>query len=68
MSSSKSHVFKEVIPKAGQLYQEDHPSIVLCKPKIMPLKSITLEKMEKMQADSQEAMKKHETEASNSQF
>ena len=32
--------FKEVLPNQGQLYQEDIPTTVLCKPKIMPLKSV----------------------------
>jgi len=39
----------EIIPKQGEVYEVDSPSLVLCKPKIMPLKSVTLEKMEKMQ-------------------
>jgi len=61
--SSKSFLFKEVLPKSGQLYQEDNPSLVLCKPKIMPLKSITLEKMETMQKEAQEMVKEQEKEA-----
>lgn len=52
MSSSTS-VFKEVLPKTGQLYQEDIPNLVLCKPKLLPLKSVTLEKLEQMQKDAQ---------------
>ena len=54
--------FKEVLPKNGELYQEDKPSLVLCKPKIMPLKSITLEKLEKIQKKAQEAMKAQENQ------
>jgi len=57
-------MFKEVIPKSGLLYQEDFPSLILCKPKIMPLKSITLERMEKMQREAQETMK-HQEAAKN---
>lgn len=57
-----SSVIKEVLPKQGQLYQEDSPAVVLCKPKIMPLKSVTLEKMEKMQHDAQEVIKRQEEE------
>lgn len=64
---SKSMMFKEVIPKSGQLYQEDFPSVVLCKPKIMPLKSITLEKMEKMQKEAQETLKKQNEETQQNQ-
>ncbi|ELT98000.1 hypothetical protein CAPTEDRAFT_140499, partial [Capitella teleta] len=41
--------FHEVLPRNGQVYQEDLPTTVLCKPKLMPLKSVTLERLEKMQ-------------------
>jgi len=36
------------------------PTVVLCKPKLLPLKSVSLEKMEKMQRDAQETMKQQE--------
>jgi len=54
---------KEVLPKQGQLYQEDLPSMILCKPKLMPLKSVTLEKLEKMQQDAEEQLRAQETAA-----
>lgn len=57
-----SNIFKEILPKSGQLYQEDFASLSLCKPKIMPLKSITLEKMEKMQKEAQDLLKQQEIE------
>ncbi|XP_047220888.1 BBSome-interacting protein 1 [Girardinichthys multiradiatus] len=44
----------------GQLYMEDVPTMVLCKPKLLPLKSVTLEKLEKMQMEAQEAVKQQE--------
>lgn len=55
--------FREVLPKQGMLYQEDTPTTVLCKPKLLPLKSVTLEKLEKMQKDAQETVKQQEAEA-----
>lgn len=39
---------------------EDVPTMVLCKPKLLPLKSVTLEKLEKMQMAAQEAIKQQE--------
>jgi len=40
----------EILPKSGLVYSEKTSlSEVLCKPKIMPLKSITLEKIEQME-------------------
>ncbi|XP_064401837.1 BBSome-interacting protein 1-like [Halichondria panicea] len=64
MPAGKGHIkkqtFTQVLPKAGMLYTEESQSMVLCKPKIMPLKSVTLEKLEKMQKDAQEVMKLQE--------
>jgi len=42
----------EVLPKAGQVFaqQKDNEEI-LCKPKILPLKSITLQKLEQMERE-----------------
>jgi len=61
-------MFNEVFPKSGQIYHNDVPTLVLCKPKILPLKSITLEKLEQMQEKTQNEIKsksKKETENLN---
>lgn len=55
-------VFKEVLPKQGLLFTEQTPMPILCKPKIMPMKSVTLEKLETMQREAQEAVKRQEQE------
>ena len=48
---------QEVLPKAGLVYSEKgNLSEVLCKPKIMPIKSMTLEKIEDMEAQVQATM------------
>lgn len=44
---------KPIIPKNGQLLLEDVKELLLCKPRLMPLKSYTLEKLEKMQQEAQ---------------
>lgn len=49
-----------MLPSKGQLSMEDVPTMVLCKPKLMPLKSVTLEKLEKMQLEAQEAIKQQD--------
>lgn len=46
-----------VIPKQGLLYSEEESHYILCKPKLMPLKSVTLEKLERMQKDAEQKMK-----------
>lgn len=41
---------REILPKAGLVYSEKgNLGEVLCKPKIMPIKSVTLEKLEEME-------------------
>lgn len=51
---------KEYIPNRGLLHHEDIPEYILCKPKLMPLKSVTLEKLENMQKEAEEKLKKQE--------
>ena len=52
--ASKHTVIPEILPKAGLVYSEKgNLSEVLCKPKIMPIKSTTLEQIEQMEKDFQ---------------
>jgi len=51
MAEQKASAVQEVLPKTGLVVSEKGPlSEILCKPKIMPLKSITLQKLEEMEA------------------
>lgn len=50
-------VFREILPKTGFLYNKNITEMVFCKPKILPLKSFTLEKLEKIQKDAEEKLK-----------
>ncbi|XP_020027148.2 BBSome-interacting protein 1 isoform X2 [Castor canadensis] len=59
MAEAKS-MFREVLPKQGQLSVEDVTTMVLCKPRILPLKSLTLEKLEKMQQAAQDTIRQQE--------
>eukprot|EP00112_Aurelia_sp_Birch-Aquarium-sp1_P007130 Seg1778.7 transcript_id=Seg1778.7/GoldUCD/mRNA.D3Y31 product="hypothetical protein" protein_id=Seg1778.7/GoldUCD/D3Y31 len=52
----------EVLPKQGLLFTEQTPMPILCKPKILPLKSVTLEKLEQMQKEAQDLVKRQEQE------
>ena len=64
MSSNETNdQIHEVLPKTGLLYTEQTIMPVLCKPKILPLKSVTLEKLEKMQKESQELLRQQEEDA-----
>lgn len=46
---------KEILgPQDGILSYEDKLAPVFCKPKLIPLKSVTIEKLEKMQQDASE--------------
>lgn len=43
-------------PKSGQLLIEDTKELLLCKPRLIPLKSYTLEKLEQMQQNAQKLL------------
>ena len=58
--ANQNDLLKEYLPKTGETYKEPERMPVLCKPKIMPLKSVTLEKMEKMQREAQDAVRQQE--------
>jgi BBSome-interacting protein 1 len=45
MTDKKTTGITECIPKQGFIYDEDTPTSIVCKPKLMPLKSVTLEKV-----------------------
>lgn len=46
-------IIQEVLPKAGLVYSEKgNLSEVLCKPKIMPIKSVTLERLEQLEKEA----------------
>lgn len=49
-----------ITPTNGKLFFElkNQETLLLCKPNLMPLKSLTLEKLEKMQKDVYEQLKK----------
>ncbi|NP_001267276.1 BBIP1 isoform 9 [Pan troglodytes] len=59
MAEVKS-MFREVLPKQGPLFVEDITTMVLCKPKLLPLKSLTLEKLEKMHQAAQNTIRQQE--------
>ncbi|GMR43886.1 hypothetical protein PMAYCL1PPCAC_14081, partial [Pristionchus mayeri] len=56
--------------KNGMLFSEEPLEPIFCKPKLLPLKTVTMEKMEKMQKDAIEKLKvleKPEYEAEESE-
>lgn len=52
----KSVSIKNFVPKVGLLHHKESPQLVLCKPKLMPLKSMTLEKLQKMQSEAEKKL------------
>lgn len=50
----------EFIPSTGILHCEETDELILCKPKLMPLKSVTLQKLEKMQIDAEKKLKEQQ--------
>lgn len=55
--SSNDKCLKPILPKQGHLMLEDVQDLVMCKPHIIPLKSFTLEKLEKMQKEAERIRK-----------
>lgn len=55
MSSVKDDL-NPILPKSGQLLIEDTKELLLCKPRLIPLKSYTLEKLEQMQQEAQKIL------------
>lgn len=47
---------KSFVPKVGLLHHKQTPQLILCKPKLMPLKSVTLEKLQTMQAEAEKKL------------
>lgn len=47
---------KHFIPKVGLLHHKESTQMILCKPKLMPLKSVTLEKLQKMQSEAEKKL------------
>ncbi|CAG2102634.1 unnamed protein product [Medioppia subpectinata] len=56
MSKSEKEI-KPVMANNNIVIQEEKPFFILCKPKLLPLKSMTLEKLDKMQTDAEEKAK-----------
>ena len=55
-----------VFPKSGNLFYEKKKEFKFCKPHLMPIRSYTLEKLEKMQLEAQEQLKKKAEESKQS--
>lgn len=53
-SDNDNQRLSSIIPATGITFSEEKPFFLLCKPKLLPLRSITLEKLEKMQNDARE--------------
>ena len=47
--------------------QESNPQLVLCKPKLLPLNSVTLEKLERMQKEANIKAKEMQAEVEKEQ-
>ena len=59
---------REILPKYGMLHKESGVTAILAKPKLLNLKSVTLEKLDKMQSEAEEAVRKQESEDNNAEM
>lgn len=60
-TSSSTANLTRILPKNGQLICEEKPELIMCKPRLIPLKSLTLQKLENMQKEIKATL----TDASN---
>ena len=51
--ADKDVLLKPVMTNNNIVIQEEKQFFILCKPKLLPLKSLTLEKLEKMQTEAE---------------
>lgn len=57
LSGRESEVTSFVFPKSGNLFYEKKKELKFCNPSLMPIRSYTLEKLEKMQLEAQKQLK-----------
>lgn len=62
MTSASEDSLKFTLPTTGFLFEEDVSQYVLCKPMLLPVKTIALEKLEKMQKDAEEKFRNIENQ------
>ncbi|KAF8790846.1 BBSome-interacting protein 1 like protein [Argiope bruennichi] len=62
----KNEYLKEILPTTGLLFQQEFQSFVLSKPKLIPLKSVTLQKLESMQQEAEKKAKEQMSRISES--
>ncbi|KAK5644951.1 hypothetical protein RI129_006251 [Pyrocoelia pectoralis] len=67
MSKNTNTEPKPLFPKTGQLIIEDSQDLLMCKPRLIPLKSYTLEKLEKMQQEVQRLQKEQSSSTASPQ-
>lgn len=67
-STQKDPKAPYILPSTGKLFFEQQNQLVLCKPHLMPLKSITLEKLEKMQLEARTRLQETRAKASEESF
>lgn len=63
-SQTGHHAHREVLPRKGLLFTESQSQLILCKPKLLPMKSFTLQKMEEMQQEAKKKANKQRQQAS----
>lgn len=63
--SFSSDPIKPIIPSQGIIIHEEKSFFILCKPKLLSLKSLTLEKLEKIEKENQDKAKQQLEEESN---
>lgn len=61
-SDDKLEKIDLIVPNTGKLFFEDKNEFIFCKPHLLPLKSLTLERLEKMQKKAHQQLRDNRIE------
>lgn len=70
MSDDKyvNHSVDQILPDFGKLFYQQKSDFVFCKPHLMPLKSITLQKLENMQKEAHKQLQETRAKTAATEF
>eukprot|EP00762_Andalucia_godoyi_P006447 ANDGO_02940.mRNA.1 BBSome-interacting protein 1 len=69
MSGVEKTPAEEALPRSGIVYSErSNMTEIMCKPKVMPIKSVTLEKLEQMEKQMLRAGSQPQQDSNGFQF
>ncbi|XP_055522559.1 BBSome-interacting protein 1 [Wyeomyia smithii] len=66
--SSQEYPITLILPTSGKLFYDKKQDLQFCKPQLLPLKSISLEKLEKMQQEAHRQLQENRVDTAAEKF